>query len=243
MSLFALTDCTTWIAGHDFTTDSNKISVEVSVDDQDSTVFGSGGYKSRVGGLKDVDLSLEGFWQSATVDAVDPESFPDLGVADRVITVSPTGVALAPAYLLQAGKFKYSIGDQVGNLMPFKLDCSGTNGVGVIRGQVAKARGSVSGTGPLGSVLNLGAPSASQYVYAALHVFGTPGTTITVQIQSDDNSGMTTPTTRGTIGPLTAAGGTWLGRVAGPFAGETYWRMNVSAITGTFIVAAAIAIQ
>lgn len=243
MTVFALNDCTTWVNGHDFTTDSNKISVEASVDDQDSTVFGSGGWKGRVGGLKDVDLSLEGFWQSATSDAVDPESFPDLGVPDRPITVSPTGTALDVAYLLQAGKFKYSIGDQVGNLMPFKLECSGTNGVGVVRGQVAKARGSVSGTGPLGSAVNLGAPTASQYVYAALHIFGTPGTTITVQVQSDDNAGMSSPTTRGTIGPLTAAGGTWLARVAGPFSGETYWRMNVSAITGTFIVGGAIAVQ
>jgi hypothetical protein len=145
--------------------------------------------------------------------------------------------------MAQCAKLKYSTFGDVGDLMPYALDLSGSNTVGMVRGQVAKAKGSVAATGVLGSVLNLGAPIAGQYVYAVLHVFGTPGTTITVQVQSDDSSGFASATTRGTIGPITTAGGTWLARVAGPFSGETHWRMNVSAITGTFTVAGAIGVQ
>ena len=110
-----------------------------------------------------------------------------------------------------------------------------------MRGQLAKAKGNVSATGQLGSVLNLGAPTSTQYVYATLHVFSA-GATITVEVQSDSSAGFGTPTTRGTIGPITARGGTWMTRVAGPFAAETHWRMNVSAVTGTHSVAGAIAV-
>jgi hypothetical protein len=68
------------------------------------------------------------------------------------------------------------------------------------------------------------------------------GTTITVQVQSDDNAGMSSPTTVATIGPITVVGGTWMTPIAGPIT-DTYYRMNVSAITGTFSVAGAIGIR
>lgn len=239
MSVGPLLSCTTWVDDYDFTGDSNKLTVDAEVEDLDATTFGSGGWKVLAGGLKTAAASLEGFWQSAP----DAEGFADLGNVDRVVTISPTGLAASPAFMFQASKLKYSAFGQVGQLTPFTLDMSGSNTVGMVRGQVTAAKQAVSATGQLGSVVQLGAPTAGQYVYAALHVFGTPGTTITVQVQSDDNAGMTSPTTRGTIGPLTSAGGVWLARVAGPFSGEAYWRMNVSAITGTFTVAGAIAVQ
>ena len=189
-----------------------------------------------------MSASLEGFWSSAATDSVDSDTFPGLGAADRVVTVSADGTATGAAYLFQAARLKYGLGDEVGALLPFGLEMSGSNAVGMVRGQVAKARGAVSGTGPLGSVLNLGAPAAGQYAYASLHVFGTPGTSLTAQLQSASDAAMTTPTTRATLGPLSAAGGAWATRVAGPLTGEAYWRLNVSAITGTFIVAGAIAV-
>ncbi|WP_157251124.1 hypothetical protein [Nonomuraea typhae] len=242
MSSFAFTDATTYVAGYDFTTDLNQITLKVDVEEKDCTTFGGGGFRSRLAGLRNIEAELQGYWQSATSGAVDPESFPDLGVVDRPVTMTPTGAAGSAAYIFQAGKFSYQMFGQVGEVTPFTLSCLGTNGVGVARGQVAAAKGAVSATGALGSVLNLGAPTSTQYVYAVLHVFSA-GTTITVQVQSDDSAGMGSPTTRGTIGPITTTGGTWMTRVAGPFVGETHWRMNVSAITGTFSVAGAIAVQ
>lgn len=242
MSSFALLDVTSYIAAHDFTTDSNEISLSVEVDDQETTTFGGGGWRSRLGGLRSVEAELSGLWQAGDAQ-VDAEVFPSLGTVNEVVTISPTGVEAATAYLLQAGKFSYELLGDVGEVAPFTLSMMGTEGTaGLVRGQLAKAKGNVSATGALGSVLNLGAPTSTQYVYAALHVFSA-GTTITVQVQSDDGAGMGTPTTRGTIGPITTTGGTWMTRVAGPFVGETHWRLNVSAITGTFQVAGAIAVQ
>jgi hypothetical protein len=116
----------------------------------------------------------------------------------------------------------------------------GTNGVGVVRGGVAKAKGNVSSTGATGSVQQLGDVAANEFLYATLHVFSA-GTTITVQVQSDDNSGFSSPTTRATFSGVTTAGGNWVTRVAGAIT-DTYWRFNVSAVTGTFSIAGAIGI-
>jgi hypothetical protein len=247
VALFSAINVTTYAGPYDMTTDTNKLSVSGLAAELDSTVFvpptdANSGWRTRIGGLKDVEVGVEGFWQSGTSQAIDPQAFTNLGVADTVLTISPTGVATDPCYIMQADEFAYSIGDQVGAIFPFKLTAKGSNLQGLVRGQLAAAKQTKSATGALGSACLLGAPTSTQYVYAVLHVFSA-GTTITVQVQSDDNSGMTTPTTRGTFTAQTAAGGTWLTRVAGPFALETYWRLNISAITGTFSVAGAIGIQ
>jgi hypothetical protein len=51
------------------------------------------------------------------------------------------------------------------------MSSMGSNGVGAVRGQLAKKKGSVAATGPLGSGCNLGAVGAGQYLYASFHVF------------------------------------------------------------------------
>jgi hypothetical protein len=144
--------------------------------------------------------------------------------------------------MFQGGKFSYSLGGQIGEILPFDLDMMGSHGAsGLVRGQITKAKGTVSATGASGTGVNLGNVATGQYLYATFHVFGTPGTTITAVIQSDDNAGFSSATNRITFGPITTAGGTWGTRVAGPLT-ETHYRLNVTAITGTFTVAAAIGI-
>jgi hypothetical protein len=243
---FALLNVTSWVGGYDFTSDTNKAELTTEADALDATTFGSNGYKELVAGLRTAEFSLEGLWDSGVQGvqgSVDPEAFAAIGAAEQVHTVALTGTETQPCYAFRAGRFAYSLLGEVGQIAPFTLKSRGAGGYGVVRGQIAKAKGSVNATGVLGSVLNLGAPTASQRVYAGLHVFGTPGSSLTVQLQSDDAPGFPSPTTRGTIGPLTAAGGTWMTPVPGPFTGELYWRLNVSAISGTFAVAGFIAVQ
>lgn len=240
MASLSLTDATTWIGGYDFTTNLNEISLNTSVDDLDATTFGGGGYRARKGGLRTVESSLAGFWESATLDAPDPQIFTNIGTADRVVTMAYDDAETSTAYMFQAGKFSYDMFGEVGALTPFNVSMMGTNPVGLVRGQVTKAKANVSATGATGTGVNLGNVSASQYLYATLHVFSA-GTTITVTVQSDDNAGFTTPTTRITFGPITTVGGTWGVRLAGALA-ETHYRFNVTAITGTFSVAGAIGI-
>lgn len=241
MTVTPLLSSKIYIGGHDFTADTNKGSFSANAEVLDKTTFASDGWKEGNGGLKSFEASCEGFWASDTADTVDPEIFPRLGIPDEVVTISPPGSEGSACYFCQASKLTYTLFGEVGQLIPFTLGMSGSNTVGAVRGLLAKAKGSVSATGALGSAVQLGAVSADQFVYAVVHVLGTPGTTITVKVQSDDASNFPSATDVATIGPLTAAGGTWMTRVAGPIT-DDWFRFDVSAITGTFTVAGAIAV-
>lgn len=241
MSTLALVDATTWIHGYDMTTDLNSVSLAAEVEDQENTTFGSGGFRSRVGGLRSVSADLSGYWQSALGPAIDSEAWSNLAQRDRVVTMAHDDAEGVPAYFFQAGEFSYEAFGAIGDVTPFSVNMLGTNGYGLIRGQVAKAKATVNATGATGSVVNLGQVGADQFLYATLHVFGTPGTTITVQVQSDDAVGFPSSTNRITLGPITTAGGTWATRLAGPIT-DTHYRFNISAITGSFSIAGAIGI-
>jgi len=240
MAVFALTNAFAHLAGYDFTGDSNQAAIETEAEALDATPFGLG-WKAMIAGLKSSAFSMAGFWQSAASQAVDPEAFAGLGEADRVLTFGPSQVEGDPAYMLQAVQSSYSLGGDVGAVMPFSLAASGSNGAGTVRGKLTKSRGNVTATGAIGTGVELAAASASQYVYCTVHIF-TAGTTITLQLQSDDNAGFSTPTTVATIGALTASGGTWMTKVPGPLT-DTFFRLNVSAVTGTFNLAAAVGVQ
>jgi hypothetical protein len=231
------TDCSVWVDDQALTTQSNELTLNLSVEEKEVTTFGGGGFKQRIGGLRDTECDVKGVEDTSA--AIDSDAFTNLGV-QRVVTLSPTGAATATAYMFRAKNFEHQRLGGIGDVAPFSLKMQGSDGVGLVRGQIAAAKGNVSATGALGSAVNLGAVGASQYLYAALHIF-TAATTITVKVQSDDNSGFTSATDVATIGPLTTTGGTWMTRVAGSIT-DTYYRFNVSAITGTFNVAGAIAI-
>ncbi|MET8265940.1 hypothetical protein ABZU92_18330 [Micromonospora arida] len=237
MATIALTDATVWVGGYDFTGDINQLNLNATADQLDVTTFGSGGFRNRIGGLRDVSAQLAGFWSSGTSAAPDPHLSPDLGVADRVLTAAPDDAEGSVAYLARVGKFSTQMFGAVGDAVPFSLDVQGTNKEGLIRGRVLKAKGNVSATGATGTAAQLGAVGTGQFVYCTLHVFSA-GTTITAVLESDDNAGFTTATTRATLGPITTTGGTWAARVAGAIA-DDYYRLRVTAVTGTFQIAAA----
>ena len=108
------------------------------------------------------------------------------------------------------------------------------------RGKLTLSATNVTTTGAKGTGVLLGAVGATQYLYATVHCL-TAGTTVTIKIQSDDNAGFTSPTDRITLSAITATGGTWVTRLAGSIT-DTYYRFNVTAVTGTFTLAGAIGI-
>lgn len=242
MGVIALLDCFAYVHGHDFTTDTNEAQLATETAALDKTTFGSNGWTELLGGLKSWDLALSGFWQAGGTSAVDSEIFNGLGSTGQVFTLGPVETEGQVSYMAQGGKFTYQLLGQLGEIAPFTLGAPGTSGQGVIRGQLAKARGVVSAVGPLGSAVNLGAGAAGKFIYSALHTF-VAGTTVTVEVQSDDAQAFTTPTTRATFPAITARGGFWLVRVDSTGITDTWWRLNVSAITGSFTVAGAIGIQ
>lgn len=243
MATLALLNCYSYVAGHDFTADSNQATLGMESAQLDKTTFRSNGWRELGGGLKSATFDLSGFWQAGD-GQVDPDAFTNLGVRDRVHTFGPEETEGGTAYLWKAGHFTYQMLGQLGEMAPFTLQAQGTDGVGVARGQLAKSLGDVSAVGPIGSAVNLGAGSAGEYLYASFHVFSA-GTTLSVKIQSATDEAFTTPNdvAGATFGPLTTTGGSWLTRVDASAFTDTWYRFNVTAVTGTFSVAGAIAIQ
>jgi hypothetical protein len=228
---------TTWIGPYDLTGDTSALELNLSHEPQECTPFGSVAMK-RVAGLRDTETQVEGYWDVAD-DGVDETLFGQLAGL-QVVTHTVSGTELDTAYTYQAKSYSYQFGGQVGEVAPYTLQAQGARGngtlsVGAIRGRLLKAKGDVSATGALGSGYQLGAVGATQFLYGSFHIFSA-GTTITVVLESDDNSDFTSATTRATLGPLTTTGGTWATRVAGAIT-DDYYRFRVTAITGTFNVA------
>lgn len=237
-----LTDCTVWLHDQDLSGITNQVTLSMEADEQDATTFVTSGYKTILAGLRSVEADVQGFQE--LTGGVDASQFAGFGSVDHVATL---GVGIAEgsrSYAFQASRLNYEAFGAVGDVAPYITHLGSSNTVGIVRGQVAKSKGNVSAVGAVGSVLNLGNVSTGQWLYGGLHLFGTPGTTITVVLESDDSAGFASGTTRATFngGAITTAGGFWAARTAGLLT-ETHYRLRVTAITGTWSVAGWIGIQ
>jgi len=240
----AALDVTTWLSGYDLTGDSNQTTLDIEYEALTDTCFGDDA-QSRLAGLEDVTTQVAGYFQAGT-GLVDPELFTGLGSTLQTISQSPDGAESSVAYFWQTKKFNYQVFGAVGEVNPFQLDAQGVRGngtlsAGAVRGRILKTKANVSATGATGTAYELGAASATQYLYGAFHVFSA-GTTITAVIESDSDNTFASATTQATFGPITTTGGTWATRVAGAIT-DTWYRLRVTAVTGTFQIAAVVGIK
>lgn len=244
MTTHAALDVTTWVAGYDMTGDSNSTTLTIEYDVLDDTCYGDDA-RSRLAGYENVSSQSNGYYNAGT-GAVDEQSFNGLGSTLQVVSMSNDGAESSVAYFYQAKKLMYQVFGNAGEVNPFQLSTTGARGngtlsAGAIHGRVLKTKANVAATGATGTAYQLGAVGASRYLYAALHVFSA-GTTITAVVESAPDNTFAAPTTRITFGPITTAGGTWGTRVAGAIT-DTWYRLRVTAITGTFQIAAVVGIK
>jgi hypothetical protein len=238
---------TCWVGAYDLGTDLRSMSMPISYDELVDTRYAMTG-QSRVAGLETVAGAVAGYNQLGAGLVEETISAQFTAGSVQPVTMSPDGLAGSVGWMWLAKHFKLTTTDgPVGSLAPFSVAMSsaraggGIAAVGAVRGRVLKPKGTISATGATGSVVQVGAVPSGAYLYAVVHTFAI-GTSFTLQVQSDDNNGMSSPTTRATIGSITSAGGTWMTRVAGPIT-DDYWRINVSAVTGTSTIAVAIGIK
>lgn len=238
MAVSVLTDCKIWMSAFDVSGDHNKIAVAYSSDVKDITKFGDS-TRSHMGGLRGAGVSGGGHWQAGT-SGIDTILQARIGTSPA-ITISPTtGADGEPAYFMSALLAKYQIGAQVGDVHPFGLNASAASQL--VRGTIMH-NATRTATGGA-TARQLGAVSASQRLYASLHVTAVSGTSpsLTASIASDDNLAMTSDTERLTFAAVTAVGSEFAS-VAGPIT-DDYWRVN-TLISGTspsftFVVAVGI---
>lgn len=246
MGVLALTNAFVYMGPLDFTGSAEEMLLRCEAETRERTTMRSGGWREHKNTLKKSQLSTGGFWSCDSANDVDPEFFNNLGTGGQVVTAGLQETEGEIAHIMRKLPTSITFFDgDVGDLSKAKLEGEGSDGnIGQIRGKLFKEYGTVSATGATGTGIQLGAISSTQSLYGTLHTFGTPGTSITAIVESDDNSGFTTPTTRATFngGAITTAAGFWLTPVAGAIT-DTWWRINISSITGSWVIGSALAIR
>jgi len=92
MAKFVTTDYAVTIDGNDFSESINSVTLDISVEEQETTAFGNTS-RTRIGGLKDGSVSLD-WHQDFGADSVDATLFPLLGNT-VTITIKPTSGAVS----------------------------------------------------------------------------------------------------------------------------------------------------
>ena len=232
MAAFTLTNSEILVGSADVTQFTGQYAIGGTVAMQEANVHGGGGFVRKYPGLKSFTTSISGF---ADFDA---------GAVSRAITPTSVGsqvpVTIVPVDTATAGDTALftrgliadvdPVGGAIGDMATFATTIgSDTALIGGVIGAPLAARTSTF-TGP---VITLTGPTATQALYANLHVIAASGTTpsMTVTIQSATLVGFGSPTTRATFTAFTGQAAQWITPVAGAIT-DGFWRV-VMTITGT----------
>lgn len=236
-----LIDARIYFASLDATGFANKIDMNITLDDLDSTTFRNNRGKARVAGLEDLQAAATMLWQAGDASMPDDVLWNQLGAASQPLTVAPTlGSVGSIAYITKTMSSQYKISGDVAKLLTTEANWLGNQPTA--RGQVLHPQGTIRTTTGTGTAVQLGAVTAAQRMWANLHVFSVAGTatpTLTVKIQSSVDNTFAAPTDRITF---TAATGftsqpaSVLGAVT-----DTWWRAvwTISGSTPSFLFAVA----
>lgn len=236
MATYVLTDCKLFLGGYAVASDFNNFTLNHEADAVENTAFG--GPRTFTSGLKRSMLEGTGFFQ-AGVGKIDEILSVEFALNGEVVTVGPTdGAAGSPGFSFQSLVAKYNpLTGGVGDMLEFSLSAEG---VGPLARGTIMENGAQAATGN-GTARNLGAASATQKLYTALHVLSGSGT-LTVKVQSDDASGFLTPADQITFTAATGIGAQWATAVSGPIT-DTWWRASWTIVGGPFTFLVLIAIQ
>jgi hypothetical protein len=223
-----------FLGGLDISCFSQTFTLELTADSVECTTYCSGGAREYKQGLKSWTSSWDGYADfAAAADTASPLvpgeviTPANMGTQNNG-TWAPTGTEGEACYLsdgILAGVTPLSgtVGEMAlfhGDLMP----ADRTVGQRMVRGRVEANRTVSTSTNTTGS--QLGALSATQTLYASLHVFTLSGTspTLDVIVQSDNGSGFPSPTDQITFTQATTRSGQY-GSKAGAVT-DDWWRVK-----------------
>lgn len=237
MAEFVLENAKLWLGGYDLSGDMNALALEYGAEAQDNTTFGQDTH-SFMGGLKTIRASHEGLWNGGD-GQVDDVLFARIASQNEPMSIAPeTGADGETAYSFQSKVASYAPGAQVGELLAFNVSAEASAGP-LVRGTIMHNAARAASAN--GVARQLGAVAAGSKLYAALHVIAVSGSspTLDVTVESDDGSGMASPSTQITFSQATALGAQWATPVAGAIT-DDWWRVAYTIGGGspsfTFIV-------
>jgi len=236
-----LSDAEVWLAGYELSGSLNAIELALAKSEKPNPRFGDVA-EVFYWGLQSVRASVAGFW-AAGVGEVDPVAWaqmdPSITAVDWPLFLSapyaPTAAAGAQGnigYLVTGKQFATKFGAVHGELLPFNLDTLPASTYRVSRQTIEAAKTSV-GVTTTSVGKEYGALLATDQLLVSLHVFSINGGTWTLTIESDDNSGFTTPTVRDTFTAVTTAPTYQVRKILGAVT-DNWWRaVMTETVAGT----------
>jgi len=203
MAIQSFTGYKLFVHGYDRSGDFNKINLDYSADELDSTSIGDTS-KEFIAGLKTVKFDGEIFTSHGGGE-VETTSNANFAVADKVITVYPGNTAGNVGYAFRSVQLTQSPQMVIGDIARFTISAS-SSGSALIRVTDMEALATKTSTGT-GTARQLGAVSAAQTLYSFLHVISaSSGDTLDVTIESDNAEGFSSATTQITHTQFNAIG-------------------------------------
>lgn len=211
-------NCKFYAGAYDFSGYNNALAVDYSADTPEATAMGDTA-KTRLPGLLDVGFSLNGFTVYANPDKW---FYDNMSLSDTPMTMAATGADETACFLFQPILAAYTPGGKVGDTMAFSVKGNG-NGK-LIKGTILYPK-TTKDASDTGTIMELGAVTAAQKVYAILHVFAaSAGDTLDVIIQSDALEGFGSPETKITFAQKAAIGSEY--KTASGAITDTWWRVS-----------------
>jgi hypothetical protein len=192
-----------------------------------------GGFKHYLPGLNEFDATQTLYADPADTGWIDLA--PGARNDQRIVTATANNGATAGEYLhSHRGYFSsvMKLGGGVGELATTSFATKSSDPP-IINGVVGAPLVSRTTAGLTGTAIAMTGPSATQSMYACLHVTAAAGTNLVVKVQSDDAIGFPSPTDRITFSTMSAVGSQW-SSVAGNLSTETHWRVVITIASGTF---------
>lgn len=213
-----------WVGEYDLSGDMNAMRLALTAERQDNTVFGND-TRRGLGGLTTVLMEHEGLWQAGGGNSVDDVLASKLAVVDLPIGIGvETGADGEIGYLFRAleGVYVPINAGVVGEMHRFSVSAEGSGGDRAVRSTIMhNATETSSGNG---TARQLGAVSASQKLYATLHVVtASSGDTLDVTVESDAASGFASPVTQITFAQATAIAKEY--KTAAGAISDDWWRV------------------
>jgi hypothetical protein len=204
----------------------------MEAESKDSTSFVPTGdvWHEELPGIKSSSITGAGQWEAGDASMVDDHSWAGLGSVGPLTLAPATAADGALAYMTAYARQAYSLGGSVGDVVPWSGTWNGN--WPVARGLVLATPTPRTATGT-GTIFQLPAVAAGQYLVGTLHLMslsGTGGPSVTGTIQSAATVGFASPTNRIAFNAQSAIGGQVF-RLAGPIT-DTYYRLSFT-IAGT----------
>lgn len=234
------TNARIYLAEVDLSGVANACALNMKTDIVDCTAF-SDAYKDKLGGFTDVIVDVSGYFDAGTDPDTsgnpDHKMFDQLALSNGVLSIiGGTGAAADTCWFFRPTLTTYNpLEGKVSEMATFKLH--GEGAAPLVKGQVmvAKAAKTLTGTS---TPYQLGALTATQTLYCAVHVFAASADdTLDLVLQSDAAEAFDSPTSQITFAQITGIGQDWQSK-AGAVA-DTWWRLSytIGGVAPSFTIA------